>query len=482
MKKTNQFTKNLDDRNRIEYGSGATMIRLPLKLLVFCCSFIVFANTQAASAQETRSGAEIFSNENYSNYPWEISKGVKFSTKFLNTPKPGADAILDLGFIADDPDLQKATTSVNKYFRVVESGVREGFVYYFNTPISIENIYATLDLKFVCKGTKKVSVSSFSVHRLVKPFTSYEYKTPGSRNFETFSKEIHGIKRENLIFDDKKQVSFPIPTDCVTLYLQNSNLTIWVDYTNADFVTYGSQRFKVTSPSSRLAVTSNSNTASNLQIFSDNSGFGNILMNFGTTVSSASKTTKTPVAVKPTLKSSKSTVVKEGAKCTTAGKITNASGNNLVCAKIGSKLIWVSLSGSGTSNSAAPTPTPAPSKLCSTNSNLIRSYIGADSSQGANLTALVFENLSDCNLSVSATASFICPDGGTLKPSNALQSTGSFAVGPKQKMAITGLSVTRYFPLLSQQCFQLTGFRTNNPQIDTFYGGPLRATILTSTP
>ena len=51
---------------------------------------------------------------------------------------------------------------------------------------------------------------------------------------------------------------------------------------------------------------------------------------------------------------------KEGAKCTTAGKIVNASGKKLVCAKVTKTLKWINISAPATTTSVAPTTTVAP--------------------------------------------------------------------------------------------------------------------------
>jgi hypothetical protein len=51
---------------------------------------------------------------------------------------------------------------------------------------------------------------------------------------------------------------------------------------------------------------------------------------------------------------------KEGAKCTTAGKIVNASGKKLVCAKVAKTLKWINISAPATTTSVAPTTTVAP--------------------------------------------------------------------------------------------------------------------------
>ena len=50
---------------------------------------------------------------------------------------------------------------------------------------------------------------------------------------------------------------------------------------------------------------------------------------------------------------------KEGAKCTTAGKIVNASGKKLVCAKVAKTLKWINISAPAATTSVAPTTTVA---------------------------------------------------------------------------------------------------------------------------
>ncbi|MFM9171474.1 MAG: hypothetical protein ACKOQU_01680, partial [Acidimicrobiaceae bacterium] len=51
---------------------------------------------------------------------------------------------------------------------------------------------------------------------------------------------------------------------------------------------------------------------------------------------------------------------KEGAKCTTAGKIVNSAGKKLVCAKVAKTLKWVNISApAATTTTVAPTTTVA---------------------------------------------------------------------------------------------------------------------------
>ncbi|MEN9325495.1 MAG: hypothetical protein RL414_1249 [Actinomycetota bacterium] len=118
---------------------------------------------------------------------------------------------------------------------------------------------------------------------------------------------------------------------------------------------------------------------------------------------------------------------------------------------------------------------------CTTDSRNVRASVGADNSQGANLTALVFQNLSNCNLSVSATAGFICPDGSALKLQNSIRSTGFFALKPKQTLYVS-YNVTSVFTLATQQCAFLTGYRTNMVVIDHFRQNPINVSVLTAMP
>ena len=59
---------------------------------------------------------------------------------------------------------------------------------------------------------------------------------------------------------------------------------------------------------------------------------------------------------------------KEGAKCTTAGKIVTVSGKKLVCAKVAKSLKWVAVGGKAvtTTTTAAPTTTVAATTTTST--------------------------------------------------------------------------------------------------------------------
>jgi hypothetical protein len=58
---------------------------------------------------------------------------------------------------------------------------------------------------------------------------------------------------------------------------------------------------------------------------------------------------------------------KEGAKCTTAGRVVNSSGKRLVCAKVAKTLKWINISApAATTTTAAPTTTVAPTTTTTT--------------------------------------------------------------------------------------------------------------------
>ena len=115
----------------------------------------------------------------------------------------------------------------------------------------------------------------------------------------------------------------------------------------------------------------------------------------------------------------------------------------------------------------------APTKSCETNSSNVRASFGSDNSQGVNLASYIFENLSDCNLGITATITVSCPKAG-LTPT---QTTGSFPLRPKEKLAISGLNINYYFPQTQQLCYQLTGIQSNTVAI---YGAAIPRVIVTS--
>ena len=122
-------------------------------------------------------------------------------------------------------------------------------------------------------------------------------------------------------------------------------------------------------------------------------------------------------------------------------------------------------------------------KVCSTSSNIVRANLGSDSSQGAgNLIAFIFENTSDCNLGISASVTVLCPNGGVLKLSNNIRTTGAFALRSKERLAVTGLNFNRYFPQATQQCRQLTGYSTNLVQLSDLVGPGPSVMVTSATP
>jgi endonuclease III-like uncharacterized protein len=119
--------------------------------------------------------------------------------------------------------------------------------------------------------------------------------------------------------------------------------------------------------------------------------------------------------------------------------------------------------------------------ICTTNSSNVRASVGTDNTQGDNLTSLIFQNLSNCNLSVSATATFICANGNIMKLQNSIRSSGLFTLKAKQLLYVS-YNVTSVFPMATQQCFSQTGFRSNLVWIDHWRENPINVVVLTSTP
>jgi hypothetical protein len=121
--------------------------------------------------------------------------------------------------------------------------------------------------------------------------------------------------------------------------------------------------------------------------------------------------------------------------------------------------------------------------VCSLSSNVAKAYYGSDSSQGAgSLTAIIFENQTNCTLGINAIISVVCPNGVVSKGSYNSLVNGSFALRSRERLAITGLNIGRYFPLAFQQCSLLTGVSTNVVFLNPNVGGNPRFTVTSSTP
>lgn len=131
---------------------------------------------------------------------------------------------------------------------------------------------------------------------------------------------------------------------------------------------------------------------------------------------------------------------------------------------------------------SSPSKNTNVTKNCSPSTSRVRASYGSVSMEGFNVSAYVFENMSDCNISISASVRFLCPNGGVLSESRAIFTTGIFPLSPKQKLGITSLLVPRYFPQALQQCYQLTGYRSNLVFFSNFSNPDPQVLVLTSQP
>lgn len=127
-------------------------------------------------------------------------------------------------------------------------------------------------------------------------------------------------------------------------------------------------------------------------------------------------------------------------------------------------------------------PIAQPTKSCSTKSGIVRATLGTDASRGENISAFIFENASDCKLAISATVTVVCPSGGVLMLSNSIRTTGSFSLQGKESLAISGLNFSQYFPQALQQCFLLTGYKSNLVMLSDLVRPAPSVIILSATP
>lgn len=401
-------------------------------------------------------------------FPWEISDGAQFKFKFNETPMQGKNLNVDFSFSSQVPNINKELARIKKGELVYEP---DGSVWAFEYNTEIHSIFAILNFSLSCTSAKGALTSSpnYSVFRLINGFKSYDFKSGGGLSISDWA-AARNIKPENQLFENQNRISYLVPKDCNKL-LMRTNARLYVAYSGAWFYQYNGVRYKPSSANVRPPVTENK--WPDYTIYT----FGKISTPTPSKSPLLNKTTP-----KPTVSNTAIKIVKEGANCTQPGKITNSGGVNYICGKVANKLIWIATTASGSKSSTSPFPTSA-AKNCSTDSRWVKGYIGSDvkTEPGFPLTALVFENLSDCNLAISATASFLCPDGGVQKLTNTILSTGNIPLSPRQKLTIS-LQINKYFPQATQQCYLLTGYRTNLVNINTYSSSPIKALILSATP
>jgi hypothetical protein len=104
---------------------------------------------------------------------------------------------------------------------------------------------------------------------------------------------------------------------------------------------------------------------------------------------------------------------KEGAKCTTAGKIVTVSGKKLVCAKVAKTLKWVSVGGkAATTTTVAPTTTVAATTTTTTVAAAVKPVVtllragGTSTSASVNYTVTGDKDISCTTLSTELGVDF----------------------------------------------------------------------------
>jgi hypothetical protein len=170
-------------------------------------------------------------------------------------------------------------------------------------------------------------------------------------------------------------------------------------------------------------------------------------------------------------------VITPGSKCSKAGMEKTDNGKIYNCIKSGNKLVW-------SKGSSVPGYTAFADALlyeakknaaqiiseaelsayqlsnppnCTSGGSRAAASIGTDQFGSS---ALVFENSGICELVVRASASFICPDGGTTKLYNSITSSGTFSLKAGEKLFVSA-NVAYYFPQVLTDCRLLTGYATN---------------------
>lgn len=190
-----------------------------------------------------------------------------------------------------------------------------------------------------------------------------------------------------------------------------------------------------------------------------------------------------------------SAAITPGSKCSKAGINQTFNGLTYTCKKSGSKLVWsqgvkvqvydAAFARSLLSNAqerASQILAEAKAKagqissppFCTTRNSNASVTLGGDGPD--NLLSLIFNNPGICDISVRASAAFLCPDGGVQKTSNYVTSTGIFPLRAGQKLSIA-LNVSYYFPQVLSECRLLTGYSPSSVRISTYHQSPSVMTL-----
>ena len=92
------------------------------------------------------------------------------------------------------------------------------------------------------------------------------------------------------------------------------------------------------------------------------------------------------------------------------------------------------------------------------------------------LSALIFNNPGICDITVRASAAFLCPDGRIQKISNYVVSTGIFPLRAGEKLSVA-VNVPYYFPQVLNECRSLTGYSSSVVSISTYHQPPSVMTL-----
>ncbi len=181
---------------------------------------------------------------------------------------------------------------------------------------------------------------------------------------------------------------------------------------------------------------------------------------------------------------SASAAVTPGTKCSKAGIKEVYKGKTFTCIKSGQKLVWNNGVKVETYDAAfaeaflaeaqdKAAQMLADAKLkasqisrppnCAVGNSQAFVSIGGDPSTG--VIALIYENPGNCDLVVRASAEFYCPRGSG--GNNTVISRGTLTLKAQTKIFVS-LNPQRYFPLVTLECAQLTGYTSNTISVADF--------------
>ena len=187
--------------------------------------------------------------------------------------------------------------------------------------------------------------------------------------------------------------------------------------------------------------------------------------------------------------------VTPGSKCSKAGDKQDYKGKTYTCIKSGNKLAWdkgvnvdkydAAFARSHlleTQERASQILAEAKAKAgqissppnCTARNSAASVSLGADGID--NLLSLIFNNPGICDISVRASAAFLCPDGGVQKAGNYVTSTGIFPLRAGEKLSVA-LNVSYYFPQVLNECRSLTRYSSSSVRISTYHQPPSVMTL-----